>query len=53
MKTDVVKVEYDASTDTHYICSKLFEDAGWNIGDTIEWIDNNDGSWTMRKKENA
>ena len=51
MKTDIVKVEYDASTDTHYICSKLFEDAGWNIGDTIEWIDNKDGSWTVRKVE--
>lgn len=29
------------------LCSEL----GWKVGDTIEWIDNGDGSWTMRKKE--
>lgn len=29
------------------LCSEL----GWNIGDTIEWIDNGDGSWTMKKME--
>ena len=29
----------------------ILEDAGWKTGDTIEWIDNKDGSWTMRKKE--
>lgn len=23
----------------------------WKIGDLIEWIDNKDGSWTMKKKE--
>ena len=30
---------------------ELLEQVGWNIGDTIEWIDNNDGTWTMRKKD--
>lgn len=29
------------------LCSEL----GWKVGDTIEWIDNGNGSWTMRKKE--
>jgi hypothetical protein len=28
----------------------ILEDTGWETGDTIEWIDNKDGSWTMRKK---
>jgi len=28
----------------------ILEDTGWKTGDTIEWIDNKDGSWTMRKK---
>lgn len=23
----------------------------WKVGDLIEWIDNKDGSWTMKKKE--
>ena len=27
----------------------FMENAGWVEGDTIEWIDNKDGSWTMRK----
>ena len=26
-------------------------EAGWKEGDTIEWIDNGDGSWTLKKKE--
>ena len=26
-------------------------EAGWKEGDTIEWIDNDDGTWTLRKKE--
>ena len=29
----------------------LMESAGWKEGDTIEWIDNKDGSWTLRKKD--
>ena len=29
------------------LCSEL----GWKVGDTIEWIDNHDGSWTIRKIE--
>jgi hypothetical protein len=29
----------------------MLEDTGWKTGDNIEWIDNKDGSWTMRKIE--
>ena len=29
----------------------FMQEAGWKEGDTIEWIDNKDGSWTMKKKE--
>jgi len=29
----------------------LMEEAGWKEGDTLEWIDNKDGSYTMKKKE--
>jgi hypothetical protein len=25
---------------------------GWEIGDTLEWIDNKDGTWTIKKKVN-
>lgn len=27
----------------------LMESAGWKEGDTIEWIDNKNGSWSLRK----
>jgi hypothetical protein len=30
---------------------EIFADLGWQIGDTVEWVDNEDGSWTLRKKE--
>ena len=28
------------------ICERL----GWKPGDTLDWIDNKDGSWTLIKK---
>ena len=28
----------------------LLESAGWKEGDTIEWIDNKDGTWQLKKK---
>lgn len=44
-------VKHDQETDDHII--ELPEDlmaaAGWNVGDDIEWIDNKDGSWSMKK----
>lgn len=29
------------------LCAEL----GWKTGDVIEWTDNGDGSWTMKKKD--
>jgi len=29
----------------------ILEQTGWKTGDTIDWIDNKDGSWTMKKIE--
>lgn len=29
----------------------LMESAGWKEGDVLEWIDNQNGSWTLRKKD--
>lgn len=28
----------------------LLEQLGWGIGDTLEWIDNQDGTWSLEKK---
>lgn len=30
---------------------ELLVTTGWREGDTLEWIDNNDGSWTLRKAD--
>jgi len=27
----------------------LLEQAGWKEGDTLAWIDNKDGTWTLQK----
>lgn len=29
---------------------ELLDQLGWRIGDTLTWIDNKDGSFTIRKK---
>lgn len=29
----------------------LLDGAGWKEGDTLEWIDNNNGTWSMKKVE--
>lgn len=27
------------------------KELGWQIGDTLEWSDNKDGSWSLSKKD--
>ena len=46
-------VKYDNETDDTYIQlpDNLMIEAGWNLGDDIEWIDNKDGTFTMKKIE--
>lgn len=31
---------------------ELCEQMGWQVGDTLQWIDNKDGSWALQKKSN-
>ena len=33
------------------LTDEIMESAGWKTGDVLEWIDNNNGTWTLRKKE--
>lgn len=30
---------------------EIFADLDWNVGDTVKWTDNGDGSWTITKVE--
>ena len=32
---------------------EILEATGWKVGDVLEWIDNNDGSFTLVKQEHA
>ena len=32
------------------LSDEVMKEVGWEIGDTIEWSDNGDGSWNMTKK---
>lgn len=34
------------------LTDEIMESAGWQIGDTLLWIDNKNGTWTIKKKEN-
>lgn len=33
------------------LSDEILDGLDWKIGDTVEWIDNKDGSWTLRKKD--
>ena len=46
-------VQYDDTTDTHFITLQddLLAEVDLNVGDEVEWIDNGDGSWSLKKVE--
>ena len=56
MTTDswVVTIEEDPKTGEFLIQlpDHLVDCKGWKEGDTISWVSNEDGSWTLSKKDN-
>ena len=52
-KSHIVELEKDPVTGDLILplSDELLAEAGWNTGDTINWTDNKDGSWTMSKVE--
>lgn len=50
-KTWTVTLEEDPATGDLILpfTSEMLEGLGWVEGDTIEWVDNNDGSWSLIK----
>ncbi|WP_407832381.1 MbcA/ParS/Xre antitoxin family protein [Vibrio rotiferianus] len=47
-----VKIEKTCDGEAFFnIPEILQEELQWEEGDQIEWLDNNDGSWTLRKVE--
>ena len=51
MRKWTVDVEEDRDGAYINLPKDLLDEVKWKEGDIIEWIDNKDGSWTMRKKE--
>lgn len=53
MKSWVVTLETDPETGDLMLplSDEILEGSGMSIGDIVEWIDNKDGSWTLRKKD--
>lgn len=51
MKRYTVDLIQDGDETILPLTDEILMDAGWNVGDDIEFIDNKDGSWTMRKVE--
>lgn len=48
----IVKVEVDEN-DNHYIVfpDMLFESLGWDENTNLEWVDNKDGTFSLKKVE--
>ena len=49
----VVNLEEDPETGDLILplSDEILAGTGWKTGDVLEWIDNENGSWTIRKKE--
>jgi hypothetical protein len=52
-KTWTINLEEDSETGDLILPlnDDILEQTGWKTGDSIDWIDNKDGSWTMKKIE--
>ena len=47
-----VKIEKTCDGEAFFSTPEILqEELQWGEGDQIEWLDNNDGSWTLRKVE--
>jgi len=49
----IVTLEEDPETGDLILplSDEILKGTGWKTGDVLEWIDNKNGSWTLRKKE--
>lgn len=48
-KSWTVTLEEDGEDLILPLTDEMIEGLGWQIGDTLEWIDNKDGTWSIRK----
>ena len=52
MKTTTVKEDPETGELFIEFDDETIAELGWEIGDTVEWIENSDGTWTIRKVDN-
>jgi hypothetical protein len=53
VKTHTITLDEDPETGDLLLpfTDEILQEAGWKEGDTIEWIDNKDGSWSLVKQQ--
>lgn len=54
MKSWTITVEEDPNNPEELILplpEDLLKEAGWAEGDTLNWTDNNNGTWSLKKVE--
>ena len=53
MKSWTVTLEEDSNTGDLILplTDEMLKEVGWQEGDVIEWINNNDGSWSLVKQK--
>ena len=56
MKTYIVQIEFDEREGEYYIpipqeMLQTLADLGWSVNDDLEWVDNEDGTFLLKKKE--
>ena len=53
LKSWILNIEEDPDTGDSIIIfpPDLLKEAGWTEGDTVHWIDNNNGTWNLIKEE--
>jgi hypothetical protein len=52
MTTHTITVVYDKTLDEYVLPlgDELCKQLGWTVGDTLIWIDNKDGTYTVKKQ---
>ena len=53
MISKTVQVEYNEATDEYILPlgDDVCDELGWQVGDSVKWQDNGDGTYTLTKAE--
>lgn len=54
MNSKIWTTNVEVDEDGEYLLTfppELLEHVGWNIGDVLDWTDNKDGTFTIKRKD--